>query len=123
MYGAERKGETKENETEVREGTDRRLIIVKQGKARKGKLSETRRSAERYGEVRKSMMCGKGWKSAEMTLGKIIVKVKCHVMKSRGVTVRNNFVYITVFLGLVSVYIPFAMTHLHFSYPLCFLYR
>ena len=69
MYGAERKGETKENETEVREGTDRRLIIVKQGKARTGK-SEMRRSAERHGEVRKSMMCGKGWKSAEMTLVK-----------------------------------------------------
>ena len=42
MYGAERKGETKENETEAREGTDRRIIIVKQGKARKGKLSEMR---------------------------------------------------------------------------------
>src|SRR5277367_3138216 len=94
MYGVERKGETKENETEVREGTDRRLIIVKQGKARTGKLSEMRRSAERYGEVRKSMMCGKGWKSAEMTLGKIIVKVKCHVMSHevlRYITVRNNF--------------------------------
>ena len=62
MYGAERKGETKGNETEASEGTDRRIIIVKQGKARKGKLSETRRSAERYGEVRKSTMCGKGGK-------------------------------------------------------------
>src|SRR5271168_2082511 len=90
MYGAERKGETKENETEAREGKDRRIIIVKQGKARKGKLSEMRRSAERYGEVRRSMICGKGWKSAEMTLGKIIVKVKCHVMKSGGVRVRNS---------------------------------
>ena len=74
MYGKERKDETEENETEAREGKDRRIIIVKQGKARKGKLSETRRSAEKYGEVRRSTMCGKRWKSAEMTLGKIIVK-------------------------------------------------
>ena len=47
----------------AREGTDRRIIIVKQGKARKGKLMETRRSAEKY-DVRKR------WKSAEMTLVK-----------------------------------------------------
>ena len=46
----------------AREGTDRRIIIVKQGKARKGKLRETRRSAERHGEVRRNMMCGKGGK-------------------------------------------------------------
>ena len=67
MYGKVRKGETKENETKAREATDRRIIIVKQGKARKGKLSETRRSAERCGEVRTSTMCGNRWKSPEMT--------------------------------------------------------
>ena len=51
-----------------REKTDRRLIIVKQGKARTGKLSEMRRSAERHGEVRKRVeKCGNDF-------GKIIVK-------------------------------------------------
>ena len=67
MYGKERKGETKENETKAREGKDRRIIIVKQGKARKGKLSETRRSADKY-DVRKEVeKCGNDF-------DKIIVK-------------------------------------------------
>ena len=66
---------------QAREGTDRRIIIVKQGKARKGKLSETWRSAERCGEVQcaeKVEMWGR--------LDENNCEVKCHVVKSRGVT-------------------------------------
>src|SRR5277367_915600 len=79
MYGAERYGETKENETQVREGTDRRIIIVKQGKARKGKLrerGEVRKDTEKCGEIR----CAEKVEKCGNDFSKIMVKVKCHVM-------------------------------------------
>src|SRR5277367_4256254 len=72
-------GETKENETQVREGTDRRIIIVKQGKARKGKLrerGEVRKYTEKYGEIR----CAEKVEKCGNDFSKIMVKVKCHVM-------------------------------------------
>src|SRR5271168_1604017 len=55
------------NHSETREGKERET------KGNTEKCGKIRRSAEKY-NVRKR------WKSAEMTLGKIIVKVKCHVM-------------------------------------------
>src|SRR5277367_4246939 len=72
-------GETKENETQVREGTDRRIIIVKQGKARKGKLrerGEVRKDTEKCGEIR----CAEKVEKCGNDFSKIMVKVKCHVM-------------------------------------------
>ena len=81
-----RKGKAKlrRMKQKARKGKDRRVTIVRQGKARKG---ETRKGAERYGEVR----CAERRKSAEKTLGKIIVKVKSHVMSHEVLW------YVTVF--------------------------
>src|SRR5271168_1738699 len=58
------------NHSETREGKERET------KGNTEKCGKIRRSAEKY-DVRKR------WKSAEMTLGKIIVKVKCHVMSHK----------------------------------------
>src|SRR5271168_4402900 len=64
------------NHSETREGKERET------KGNMEKCGKIRRSAEKY-DVRKR------WKSAEMTLGKIIMKVMSRD-ESRGVRVRNS---------------------------------